>query len=99
VKRRVSVIRSCQLPNGANRERKFIMKEKVLAILTNLIPTIDFAHETKLVDDKLIDSLMIINIISELSIAFDIDINFDQITSDNLNSAEAMVAMIERLKP
>ena len=74
------------------------MKEKVLAILTNLLPTIDFAHETKLVDDKLIDSLMIINIISELSIAFDIDISFDQITSDNLNSADAMVAMIERLK-
>ena len=36
-------------------ERKIIMKEKVLKILTNLRPDVDFENETALVSDEILD--------------------------------------------
>ena len=73
------------------------MKEKLLEILNQVKPGVDYEQETALVDKQFLDSIDIISIISELSDAFDVDVPFDEIVPDNFNSLEAMMAMIERL--
>ncbi len=72
--------------------------EKLIQILTECCPGIDFANETALIDDGLIESLDIVTIVSELMDAFGVDITVDDLTPENFNSAESMWDMIQRLK-
>lgn len=71
---------------------------ELLEILKSLKPGVDFEGNKTLVDSQIIDSLDIITFISEITENFDVDIPYDEITPENFNSAEAMWALIERLK-
>ncbi len=73
------------------------MKEKVLQVLQNALPHIDFLESNEMVDDGILDSLTITEIIAILSIEFDITIPFEDIVEDNFNSVDGLVAMVERL--
>lgn len=72
--------------------------EQLLTILTELCPGVDFAAETALVDDGLIESLDIVSIVTELMDAFDIEITVEDLTPENFNSAQAMWDMVQRLQ-
>ena len=74
------------------------MREKILEILTELCPGVDFEHETALIDDGLVDSLDIVSIVTELMDAFDVEINVDDLQPENFNSVDAMVDLIERAR-
>ena len=74
------------------------MKEKVLAILEEEYPDIDFTASDKLVDDGIIDSLTITGIISLLTLEFGVSIPYEEIVEKNFNSVDGLVAMIERLQ-
>jgi len=74
------------------------MKEKLLSILTDLHPDIEFEGNTALIDDGLIDSFSVITLIGELSEAFDVEIPADKIVPENFNSVEAMLALIQELE-
>ena len=74
------------------------MREKLLEILTELCPGVDFEHETALIDDGLVDSLDIVSIVTELMDAFDVEINVDDLQPENFNSVDAMVDLIERAR-
>jgi len=74
------------------------MKAKLLEILTDLHPDIEFEGNKALIDDGLIDSFSVITLIGELSEAFDIEIPADKIVPENFNSVEAMIALIEELE-
>ena len=69
--------------------------EKLLEILNATCPGVDFENETGLVDKELIDSLDIVTIVSEIMGVFAIELNVEDITPDNFNSAQAMMALIE----
>ncbi len=71
--------------------------EKVIEILKELHPEVDFEKCTTLIDDEILDSLDIVTVISELSSAFDIEIPPQEIIASNFNSAKALYAMVERL--
>ena len=71
--------------------------EDLMQILSELRPDIDFSMQTRLVDDGLLDSFDIIALVSDLSDAFDVEINASHLIPENFNSAEAMYALIERL--
>lgn len=71
--------------------------EKVIEILKELHPDIDFEKCTTLIDDKIIDSFDIVTLISELSEEFDVTIPVEEIVPENFNSAKAIYALIERL--
>lgn len=71
--------------------------EKVLEILKELHPEVDFETCTTLIDDSILDSLDIVTIISELSLEYDIEIPPQEIIPENFNSAKALYEMVERL--
>jgi len=70
--------------------------EKLLDILRTCCPGIDFENENALVDKELIDSLDIVTIVSEIMGTFDVELNVEDITPDNFNSATAMMALIKQ---
>ena len=72
--------------------------EKVLEILEEIDPNIDFRNETGLVDRQLINSFFLITLIGELEDAFDIRITTAEVIPANMNSAAAIAAMVERLQ-
>ena len=72
--------------------------EELLQILSEIRPDVDFENNKKLIDDGILDSLNILEIVSELCDAFDIEISPADIIPANFNSAEAMWKMIQKLK-
>lgn len=71
--------------------------EKVLDILLKLKPNIDFSKETRLLDDKILDSFDVVMLVSELNQTFNIEIKFGDLTSENLNSVGKIYALVDRL--
>ena len=72
------------------------MKEKILAILQENYPEIDFESSDELVDDGTLDSLTIVGIISALSSEFNVELPYEEIIPENFNSVDAMAALIEK---
>ena len=72
--------------------------EKLLEILHDLHPDIDYTTCNDLIDAHRLDSLSIISLVADLEDAFDISIPAVDIVPANFNSAQAMWAMIERLQ-
>lgn len=71
--------------------------EDLLEILSDLHPEVDFDVEEHLIDDGILDSLDIVNLISEISEVFDVNITAKDIIPDNFNSAKALYALIQEL--
>lgn len=72
--------------------------EKLYELLENCCPAIDFKTETRLVTNKVIDSVDLISIISDIEEEFDVSIEMDQIEPANFDSAQAMWELIQSLK-
>ena len=72
--------------------------DELLTLLAEVCPGVDFAGETALVDDGILESLDIVTIVTELMAAFDVEIPVEDLVPENFNSAGAMWAMIQRLK-
>lgn len=74
------------------------MKEKVMEILQDVRADVDFEKETKLIDDKILESFDIISLVGELSDEFDIEIGPKEMTAENFNSVDSITAMVDRLQ-
>jgi D-alanine--poly(phosphoribitol) ligase subunit 2 len=72
--------------------------DKLLEVLTELRPDIDFTAEEALIDDGILDSFDVVNIVSELSATFGVKITARHLKPENFNSAKAMWELIESLK-
>lgn len=71
------------------------MRERVLEIVQNICPDVDFEKEQALFDDGIIESFDVIQILSELMDEFGIEIDADDIEPANLNSLDSICALIE----
>ena len=72
--------------------------EELLEILNDLHPDVDFTTEKGLVDNRILDSLDIISLISEINDCFDVVIPAEEIIPENFNSADAIYALIRHLE-
>ena len=70
--------------------------EKLLAALAEVRDDVDFAGQYGLVDEGVIDSLDLTQIIAALDEAFDIHIPAGEIEPENFNSVQDMLAMVHR---
>lgn len=73
------------------------MKEQLLALLNNNFPEIDFTESNALVDDGILESIVLVEIISTISLEMGILIPYEEIVPQNFNSLDAMAALLERL--
>ena len=71
--------------------------EKLIEILEDIHPDVDYETCVNLIDGHILDSLSIISLVAELEDEFDITIPAVDIIPANFNSAAAMWKMIERL--
>ena len=58
----------------------------------------DFENETELIDNGILDSFDVVSIISEIDDAFGVQIRINELDPENFNSAEAIWALIQKLK-
>lgn len=72
------------------------MKEKILALLEDVLPQIDFTGDALVTGGKL-DSLSLVTAIGELSMEFGVNVPYEEITPENFNSLDAIVRLMERL--
>ena len=71
--------------------------EELLRILQELHPETDFARETNLMDGGILVSFDIVMLITRIEETFGVVIPAKEIKPENLNSAKALYALIERL--
>ena len=74
------------------------MREKVLAVLSEEFPEIDFTASEALVDDGILDSLTITGIIATLTMEFGIAIPYEEIIEENFNSIDGLAKLVEKLQ-
>ena len=74
------------------------MLEKVIEILQGIREDVDYEAETALIDDGILDSFDIVGLVSELNDEFEVEINVDDLTPANFNSAENIVELIKKLQ-
>ena len=72
--------------------------EQLMEILEELRPDVDFENETGLIDNGILDSFDIVSLVGELNEAFDIEIQPNDLVPENFNSAEAILALVEKLQ-
>ncbi len=72
--------------------------KKIIAILEDINPDVDYTTCTKLIDSQILDSFAILSIVAELQEEFDVYVTPMDIKPANFNSAQALWAMVERLR-
>ena len=59
------------------------MEERILEVVKSVRPDVDFEKETALIDDEVLDSFDVIQIVTELMEEFGIFIDADDIEPEN----------------
>lgn len=72
--------------------------EKLLEILENIKPGVDYENVKTLIDDHYLDSLSILSLIAEIEDEFDVVVPTIEIIPENFNSIEAMTNLITKLQ-
>lgn len=72
--------------------------DELLDILKDVKDDVDFEHCTTLIDDGILNSFDILQIISALDDEYDISIPASEIVPANFNSAESLYKMVRRLQ-
>lgn len=69
--------------------------ERLMKILEEARPDIDFKKEDNLIDGEALDSYDIISIIMEINNVFEIEIDPEDLEAENFNSASAIWNLIQ----
>ena len=72
--------------------------KKLLAILSDLNPDVDFENEDALIDGGILDSFVIVSLVAEIDDVFGVQIPAEELTAENFNSVQALHALIRRLE-
>lgn len=72
--------------------------ERLIEILEEIRPDVDYTTCTDLIDAHRLDSLAILSIVSEIEDEFDITVPTVEIIPANFNSADSLWKMILRLQ-
>ena len=66
------------------------MEERLLKILSELRPEVDFTSETALVDDGILDSFDMVALVTEINDEFDVRIGIENLVPENFNSVDSI---------
>ncbi|MDO4206745.1 MAG: acyl carrier protein [Lachnospiraceae bacterium] len=73
------------------------MESELREILEEIRPDINFDAETQLIDGGILDSFDIVTLVAEINARLDIAIPAEELIPENINSAEALLELLERL--
>ena len=71
--------------------------DKLIKILSEINPDIDFETEDALIDGGILDSFDIVTLVAELDDTFGVEIPAEAMIPENFNSAKAIFALIQQL--
>ena len=72
--------------------------EKLLKILKDIKPEVDFEKETDLIGRSILTSFDIIRLVMEISNEFDIEVSPLYIVPENFSSAQKIMELIEKIE-
>lgn len=72
--------------------------ERLIEILEDIQPGVDYENCKTLIDDHILDSFGILSLVSEIEDEFEIEVLPAELVAANFNSAESLWKMICRLQ-
>ena len=71
--------------------------DALLAILNRLHPDVDFMAVEDLYEEGVLDSLDMVRLVTEISQSFDVTVPPEELTPENFQNVQSIMALIERL--
>ena len=72
------------------------MREKIIAILSELRPEFDFTEEVDFIEEGMLDSFDVVNLVTELDSTFGISIDGVDILPENFSSIESIENLLKK---
>lgn len=74
------------------------MKEKIVVILNGLRPEFDFNEPVNFIEEGMLDSFDVINLVNELDSTFGISIDGVDVLPENFSSLESIIGLLKRME-
>lgn len=71
------------------------MKDKVIEILMDLIPDFEYSDDVKLLDDGILDSFDIVNLVLEINEEFGVEIGVEDVSEENFETVDSICELIK----
>ena len=71
--------------------------EEIIEILEDLKPGVDFKSQQHLIDDHIIESMMMLQLVSALNDVFDVEITPKDLVPENFQTVDAIYALVQKL--
>ena len=71
--------------------------EEIIEILEDLKPGVDFKSQQHLIDDQIIESMMMLQLVSALNDEFDVEITPKDLVPENFQTVDAIYALVQQL--
>ena len=72
------------------------MKERILKILSGLRPKFDFTMDVNFIEEGILDSFDVINLVTALDSEFGISIDGTDVLPENFSSVNAIVMLLKK---
>ena len=72
------------------------MKERILKILSGLRPEFDFTMDVNFIEEGILDSFDVINLVTALDSEFGISIDGTDVLPENFSSVNAVVMLLKK---
>ena len=72
--------------------------ERIIKVLNEINPTVNWEKETDLIGNHILDSLRIVQLVGALNDEFDIEITPMDVVPENFRTAEDIARLVSRLE-
>lgn len=72
------------------------MKEKILAILADMHPEFDYAQGIDFIEEGMLDSFDIVDLVDQLESTFDVKIAGVDVVPENFSSVDNIAALVNK---
>lgn len=72
------------------------MEDKIVAILNNLRPEFDFNEPVNFIEEGMLDSFDVINLVNELDTTFGISIDGIDVLPENFSSVASIIELLHK---
>lgn len=72
------------------------MREKIIEILVSLRPEFEFTEEVDFIEEGMLDSFDVINLVTELDTTYGISIDGLDVLPENFSSVDNIIALLNK---